>query len=239
MVVVFGGVGNLWGTLIGGMSLGIVNKLLEPFKELFEKKGMILITWSENGFRSIGHKSKPILKPEDLLGEKMRSQVSPVHLGFYKKLQAAPLAMAVPEVLGALQTGVVSGFDNTPLFTMAAEWHTAIKHYTLTKHIYQAGVVVYSSRLWKKASEDQRKILMGKGNALAPESRVAIRAMDQELVDVLKGSGITIHDLTQDQRKQFKLKLAGLHQELVKKIGGDAQKIYDLIVQGKKEFAAK
>ena len=31
MVVVFGGVGNLWGTLIGGMSLGIVNKLLEPY----------------------------------------------------------------------------------------------------------------------------------------------------------------------------------------------------------------
>ena len=31
MVVVFGGVGNLWGTLLAGMSLGIVNKLLEPF----------------------------------------------------------------------------------------------------------------------------------------------------------------------------------------------------------------
>ena len=31
MVVVFGGVGNLWGTLIGGMSLGIINKLLEPY----------------------------------------------------------------------------------------------------------------------------------------------------------------------------------------------------------------
>jgi len=30
MVVVFGGVGNLWGALIGGMSMGIVNKLLEP-----------------------------------------------------------------------------------------------------------------------------------------------------------------------------------------------------------------
>jgi urea transport system permease protein len=30
MVVVFGGVGNLWGTLIGGNALGVVNKLLEP-----------------------------------------------------------------------------------------------------------------------------------------------------------------------------------------------------------------
>ncbi|HWK67091.1 MAG TPA: urea ABC transporter permease subunit UrtB [Rhizobiaceae bacterium] len=31
IVVVFGGVGNLWGTLVGAMSLGIVNKLLEPY----------------------------------------------------------------------------------------------------------------------------------------------------------------------------------------------------------------
>ncbi len=30
MVVVFGGVGNLWGTLVGAVSLGIVNKFLEP-----------------------------------------------------------------------------------------------------------------------------------------------------------------------------------------------------------------
>ena len=30
MVVVFGGVGNLWGTLIGGMTLGVAGKLLEP-----------------------------------------------------------------------------------------------------------------------------------------------------------------------------------------------------------------
>jgi urea transport system permease protein len=31
MVVVFGGVGNLWGSLIGGMSMGVTNKLLEPW----------------------------------------------------------------------------------------------------------------------------------------------------------------------------------------------------------------
>jgi urea transport system permease protein len=30
MVVVFGGVGNLWGTLVGGLGLGVVNKFLEP-----------------------------------------------------------------------------------------------------------------------------------------------------------------------------------------------------------------
>ena len=43
MVVVFGGVGNIWGTLIGGMSLGIANKLLEPFAGAVLGKILVLI----------------------------------------------------------------------------------------------------------------------------------------------------------------------------------------------------
>src|SRR5258705_194844 len=42
MVVVFGGVGNLWGTLIGGLSLGIVNKLLEPYSGAVLGKILVL-----------------------------------------------------------------------------------------------------------------------------------------------------------------------------------------------------
>ncbi len=43
MVVVFGGVGNLWGTLIGGMSLGIVNKVLEPYAGAVLGKIFVLV----------------------------------------------------------------------------------------------------------------------------------------------------------------------------------------------------
>jgi urea transport system permease protein len=43
MVVVFGGVGNLWGTLIGGMSLGIVNQLLEPYAGAELGKILVLV----------------------------------------------------------------------------------------------------------------------------------------------------------------------------------------------------
>jgi urea transport system permease protein len=43
MVVVFGGVGNLWGSLIGGMSMGIVNQLLEPFAGAVLAKIFVLV----------------------------------------------------------------------------------------------------------------------------------------------------------------------------------------------------
>jgi urea transport system permease protein len=43
MVVVFGGVGNLWGTFIGGISLGIINKLLEPYAGAVLGKIFVLV----------------------------------------------------------------------------------------------------------------------------------------------------------------------------------------------------
>jgi urea transport system permease protein len=43
MVVVFGGVGNLWGTLIGGMTLGVANKFMEPWAGAVLAKILVLV----------------------------------------------------------------------------------------------------------------------------------------------------------------------------------------------------
>jgi urea transport system permease protein len=43
MVVVFGGVGNLWGTLVGSVTLGIVNKFLEPYAGAVVGKIIVLV----------------------------------------------------------------------------------------------------------------------------------------------------------------------------------------------------
>lgn len=43
MVVVLGGVGNLWGTLVGAMSLGILNKFMEPFAGAVLAKVVVLV----------------------------------------------------------------------------------------------------------------------------------------------------------------------------------------------------
>lgn len=43
MVVVFGGVGNLWGTLVAGLSLGVINKVMEPWAGAVLAKILVLI----------------------------------------------------------------------------------------------------------------------------------------------------------------------------------------------------
>ena len=43
MVVVFGGVGNLWGTLVAGLSLGVANKIMEPWAGAVLAKILVLV----------------------------------------------------------------------------------------------------------------------------------------------------------------------------------------------------
>ncbi|MFE8072300.1 urea ABC transporter permease subunit UrtB [Marinobacteraceae bacterium S3BR75-40.1] len=43
LVVVFGGVGNLWGALVGAMTLGIANKVMEPFAGAVLAKVLVLV----------------------------------------------------------------------------------------------------------------------------------------------------------------------------------------------------
>jgi TRAP-type C4-dicarboxylate transport system substrate-binding protein len=215
------------------------NYLLQPFTKLLEAKGFVLVTWAENGWRSIGHKSKLIKSPADLKAVKIRSQESKVHLGFWKKLQASPVAIAIPEVLPALQTGVVEAFDNTPLFTLAAEWQTAIKFYSVTNHIYQPGAVIYSKKFWDKLSANDKKILLGPGNGQAKEFRVSVRKLGESLLDVLKESGVTTYNLSPSEKEAFKKASSGLAEQAVKDIGGESANIYALIQEGKKAFKAK
>ena len=215
------------------------NYLLEPFKKLFEAKGFVMVTWAENGWRSIGHKSKQIKTPGDMKAVKIRSQESKVHLAFWKKLGASPVAIATPEVLPALQTGVVEAFDNTPLFTLAAEWQTAIKFYTVTNHIYQPGAVIYSKKFWDKLSEQEKKILMGPGNGQAAVIRSNVRKLGDSLITVLKESGVSTYTLNASEKESFKKSAEGLAEQAIKDIGGESAKIYALILEGKKAFKAK
>jgi tripartite ATP-independent transporter DctP family solute receptor len=212
------------------------NHLYKPFKELFAKKDLVLVMWNENGWRHFGHGEKLIKKPADLVGQKMRSQESKVHLAMWKALGASPQAIATPEVLSALQTGVVNGFDNTPLFTLAAEWHTAIKNFTISGHIYQPAAIIYSKRFMDKLDDEMKKALIGDGNTQAPEFRVGVRALGGELISVLKGSGINVYELSNSEKQVFKDKLLPLHEKMVTSIGGEAKNIYEIIMKAKKLY---
>jgi len=208
--------------------------VLDDYKALFDAKGLVFVTWAENGYRSIGTKSKLIKTPDDMKGIKIRIQESPVHIAYWKQLGVSGIPIAIPEVLPSLQTGVVDGFDNTPLFTLAAEWQTAIKHFSLTRHIYQPAAIVYSKKFWDTLDDDQKKILMGEGNAIAPSARQAVRAIEKNMIATLKKAEVEVYEPNAADLAGFKSGAGAMAGPTVAKIGGNSKAIYDKIISAKK-----
>ena len=172
-------------------------------EKLLEAKGFKLIMYSENGFRSFGTK-QAIKTPADLKGVRMRAQPSQSHLAMYEALGANAKSISVAEVLPALNTGAVDGFDNTPLFTQAASWHQAITHYTVTAHIYQPALLIVNMDFYKSLPDDLRDVLIPSDRTLESRGRKGIRALDPLLLKNLEAQKIVVTRLSDAEREVFK-----------------------------------
>jgi tripartite ATP-independent transporter DctP family solute receptor len=198
----------------------ILDKVVrDDFVKILARKKFYLSFWHENGWRNFAAKKKQIRKIADLRGMKMRSQESPVHLAMYKAIGAQAESIPVPEVLGALKTGMVDGFDNTPLFTSATGWYEGIKYYTISQHIYQPAVIMYSKRFMDKLPKDLRKILVGDERKETIEGRKSVRGMRDALLKHFRNQGIKVYTLTDAERKPFMQKCKVVHKQFAGKVG--------------------
>lgn len=195
----------------------IIDEVLhEDMKKALEARGLVVVFWAENGFRSFGTTFGPVTKLEHLKGKKMRAQESDAHLDMYRSLGASPVPIPVTEVLPALRTGVVDGFDNTPLFTMAASWHKGISHYSLTEAIYQPGIVVANKRWFDKLTAQEQKALLEDQKGEAVRGRKGVRELAPLLIENFQADKIAVHTLTAEEKAAFARACQGVHDRWVK-----------------------
>ena len=214
-------------------------KLTEPMEKLFRDRGLVLGFWSENGFRHFGSSKGKISAPSDLRGLKMRSQESFVHIEMWKALGASVQAIPTTEVITALKTGAVDGFDQALLYAIAAGWHKSVKHITLSSHIYQPAAICFNKDWFDALPADLQKIVVDEGRKLTRSGRKAVRKLNPELESIISGSGVTVHKLTKSERDAFEKKTKSVRKKFRKKQGKKAAKILDLVEAGVKEYRAK
>ena len=115
-----------------------------------------------------------------------------------------PIAKPVTEVVPSLNTGIVDGFDNTPLFSLAAGWIQPVTHYILSRHIYQPAAVMYAKSFVDSLPPDlQALVLDDPQGEVAKAGRESVRVLESQLVDTIKSMGKEVIELTPEQNKVF------------------------------------
>jgi TRAP-type transport system periplasmic protein len=199
----------------------VMDAMFDTMAAKLREKGFVLSFWHVNGWHNFAF-DRSVRSPADLAGLKMRSQESPVHLWAFKALGAQPQTLPVPEVLSALQTGMVDGFSNTPLFTAATGWYEGgVTHYTLTQHIYQPAAIIYNAEFWDSLTPEQQASINGDRAVETKTGRDTVRAMTPELLDMFRDNEIEVLTPTAAERAAFAELVKDVPDELTERIGQD------------------
>ena len=219
----------------------VLDKYLDkPLRKLFRKRGLVVGFFNENGFRHFGVRgSTPILTPKDLRNKKMRSQEAYVHLQMWKALKASAQAIPTTEVLTALKTKAVDGFDQALLFAIAASWYKSIDHLTLSGHVYQPAIITFNRDWFDSMPPEIQKSLLEEGRKITRKGRRAVRSILPQLIDIIAGACVQVHELSPAQRKKFENATRKVRGKIASRYGSSGKKVMGLIEKGVKEYRAK
>ena len=218
----------------------VFDNYVKPHAEkLLAAKGFVFFQFSENGWHGIALRDRCVKSLADLKGKKVRSQEATIHLDTFTALGANPIPMPVPEVLPALQQGTVDGFSNTPLFSFATSWYQGIKYFTVTDHIYQPAMIIYSKKWFDQQPKDIQKILLTGGQEDTEFGRKGIRGIRQGLLDNFTKSKIEVCNASPELKKEMAAATKKIFDDYKKKASKDGKPLFDAILKGKADWKKK
>ena len=158
----------------------------------FPSKGIIALGWTENGFRHMTNNKRPIVKPADASGLKMRTMENKVHMDGYRTFGILPTPMAFPELFGALQQGTVDGQENPIPVILASKFAQVQKHLSLTGHVYSPALLLMAPRTWTKLTDGDKKVFTDAAKKAGAAQRKKVNDDENSGIAQLEKDGMAV-----------------------------------------------
>ncbi|MFP7569470.1 DctP family TRAP transporter solute-binding subunit [Marivita sp. S2033] len=198
----------------------------EKIFEIVQSKGAVPLAWAENGFREVTNSKTPIRKPEDMAGLKLRVVGSPIFSDMFSALGANPTQMSWADAQPALTTGAVDGQENPLTIYSVLNMHElGQSNVTLWHYVADPLIFAVNQQVWDSFTpEDQEILKQAAVDAGAHGIEVARKGLtedDQSLIEEIKGHGVEVVTLTDDERQAFIDATRPVYDAWKDKIGAD------------------
>jgi C4-dicarboxylate-binding protein DctP len=205
----------------------MASPMMADLNKKLEAKGVEPLAYWDNGAH-VYTANKPLIKPEDFRGLKMRIQGSKVLDAASRELGAIPQIMAFGELYQALQTGVVDGEDNVPSNIWTQKFHEVQKYLTVSYHGRLTYALVTNKKFWDSLPADLKEPLARAVKESTDYFNETAAKDNADALEKIKASGkIQVHYLTDDEKKAWVAKLMPVHKEMQSRFGKDfIDKIY-------------
>lgn len=165
---------------------------MDWFAPLAEKAGFIVLSNWEWGFRNLTNNKRPILKPDDVKGLKIRTPPEIQLQAAMEALGGIVTKIAFPEVYMALAQNVVDAQENPIAVIYHNKFYEVQKHLALTRHVYNCMVHVVSAKAWAKLTPEQKKIFREESKAAGAYMRKSIVAEEADQIAKMEKAGMKV-----------------------------------------------
>jgi len=175
----------------------------KEIEKICEENGMKIVSWGWCG-GGMATKTKPVIKPEDLKGMKIRAAGKMFETMLHEGAGAAITSMPSSEIYFALQTGVLDACMTSSSSFESYRLYEQVKYYTsprITTTWYMLEPLVISMVTFKKLSPEQQKIVMEVGKELEKFNLEEAIKDDTEVTELFKQKGVHVYDLKPDDFK--------------------------------------
>jgi tripartite ATP-independent transporter DctP family solute receptor len=184
-----------------------------------EPKGIKLLAYYENGFRQLTNSVREVKSPADMKGLKIRTMQNPIHLEAFRAMGANPTPMPFSEVFTALQQKTIDGQENPIPTIWLSKFYEVQKYVSLTGHVYGPHILLIGKKLFDSFPAEDQKIIAQAAKDSAVYQRMVNRKMNSDFVADLKKAGVTVVELTPEQKKAFQEACAPVYVSWEPKIG--------------------
>jgi C4-dicarboxylate-binding protein DctP len=205
----------------------MASPMMADLNKKLEAKGVEPLAYWDNGAH-VYTANKPLIKPDDFRGLKMRIQGSKVLDAAVRELGAIPQIMAFGELYQALQTGVVDGEDNVPSNILTQKFYEVQKNLTVSYHGRLTYALVTNKKFWDGLPADLKEPLARAVKESTDYFNETAAKDNADALERIKASGkVQVHYLTDDEKKAWVAKLMPVHKEMQSRFGKDfIEKIY-------------
>lgn len=164
----------------------------------------------ELGYRHITNNIRPIEKPEDLQGIKIRTTSSDLRRAVFETLGATTVSMSFNELFSSLQQNVVNG-QETPLTTInSSSLYEVQKYLSLTGHFWTNECMLINEAKWQSIPMEWQDIFLEEAAVAVQNVRERIQEEDATLAAELADKGMIVNEV---DKAPFADALAPLYEE--------------------------
>ena len=212
-------------------------KMTPELIEKLEAKGYVFLHWGEVGWVRYFAKS-PIRVPNDLKSHKLfvwADEGSDMEM--HETLGFSPVPLAATDLLVALQTGMVTAFNTTPLLALGGQWFAGAKHMANMRWAPLMGGTIMQKKIWDQISPEIQTLIINASKKAETELTNEIRELDDKAIEVMEEYGLVAHDVSEDELDEWR--------ELVKTVypyvRGDIvpEKAFDKAIKLRNEFRSQ